>query len=448
MRLRTLAQGSATGAAPTINPNNFGSEIDNPYFALDPGTTFIYKSPDGTSVDRFIVTRQTKEILGVTCVVVMDLAYENGELVEKTFDYFAQDKKGNVWYFGEATQELEDGKVVSTEGSWQAGLNGATPGIIMEAHPHVGDRYDQEHAAGVAEDKARVDSLNAHATVPYGSFGHVLDTAEFTPLEPGVVEHKFYARGIGEVLEVDADGNRLQLVKIEIRGTSEADALHGKVGPDELFGLAGNDRLNGLAGSDTIHGGAGNDFLLGGNDHATDFLYGDAGNDKIGVGLHDRGYGGAGNDLMLLFDNEHFGAVNGGSEPIHDLGKAAGDILSFHGELDLTTSGLSERITGIETLSMKGGHGHDTLALSVQDVLDLGTGNFDPKFASNDALGRHDAVRINGNCGDHVTLTGGDWSQIHPNNAPHGYDVFSAQTSAGSAYVLVQADVMVNVETA
>jgi hypothetical protein len=448
MRLRTLAHDSSAGAAPTFNPNNFVSEIDNPYFALDPGTTFLYKSPDGSSVDRFIVTRQTKEILGVTCVVVMDLAYEDGELVEKTFDYFAQDKKGNVWYFGEATQELEDGKVVSTEGSWQAGLKGATPGIIMEAHPHVGDQYAQEHAVGVAEDMARVDSLNASAHVPYGSFGHTLDTAEFTPLEPGVVEHKFYARGIGEVLEVDADGNRLQLVKIEITGTSHDDALRGKVGPDELFGLAGDDKLNGLAGSDTIHGGIGNDLLRGGNDHATDFLYGDAGNDKIGVGSHDRGFGGSGNDLMQLFDNGNFGVVNGGSEPTHDLGKAAGDVLSFHGALDLTTPGLSERITGIETLSMKGGHGHDTLALSVQDVLDLGTGNFDPKFASNDTLGRHDAVRINGNCGDHVTLTGGDWSQIHPNNAPHGYDVYSAQTSAGSAYVLVQADVTVNVETA
>ena len=122
-----------------INPNDFVPVIDNPFFDLQPGTTFTTESPDGSETDTFVVTRQTKVIDGVTCVVVKDTALVDGELVEKTNDYFAQDKAGNVWYFGEDTKEFENGKVVSTEGTWRAGVDGATPGFIMLASPQVGN---------------------------------------------------------------------------------------------------------------------------------------------------------------------------------------------------------------------------------------------------------------------------------------------------------------------
>src|SRR5689334_4379792 len=143
-----------------VNPADFVSVIDNAYFPLQPGTTTITESPDGSAVGTFSVTRQTRVIDGVTCVVVSDIATVDGELIEKTSDFFAQDKAGNVWYFGEQTAEYENGQVVSTEGSWLAGVDGAAPGIIMEANPKVGDSYDQENAPGVAEDHAAVIAAN------------------------------------------------------------------------------------------------------------------------------------------------------------------------------------------------------------------------------------------------------------------------------------------------
>src|SRR5262245_8727445 len=162
------------------NPDNFVDKIDNPFFPLQPGTTFTYQSTDG-SVDRMAVTHQTINILGVKCVVVHDQVFvDNGKtLAEDTFDYYAQDSAGNVWYFGEDTKELEaNGNVISTEGTWLAGKDGATQGIIMEASPKVGDQYDQENAPGVAQDHARVASLNAEVNVPFGIFDDVLKTKE------------------------------------------------------------------------------------------------------------------------------------------------------------------------------------------------------------------------------------------------------------------------------
>jgi hypothetical protein len=151
-------------------PADFVKTVDNPYFTLQPGTTFIYENADSSAANEFVVTRRTKVIQGVTCVVVMDTATEDGEVVEKTFDYFAQDIYGNVWYFGEDTKEFVDGKVVSTEGTWRAGVDGAQPGIIMEASPQIGDEYNQENAPGVAEDRAEVLSLGAPASAPYAAF--------------------------------------------------------------------------------------------------------------------------------------------------------------------------------------------------------------------------------------------------------------------------------------
>ena len=157
----TLTAGMAATmlADNNINPQDFSTTIDNPFFPLVPNTTYVYVgTTEGSAArDEFAVTRRTKMILGVTCREVRDRGYVDGVLEEDTLDWFAQDKGGNVWYFGEDTKELDaNGNVISTEGSWQAGVNGAQPGIVMEADPHVGDTYQQELSVGVAEDKATV----------------------------------------------------------------------------------------------------------------------------------------------------------------------------------------------------------------------------------------------------------------------------------------------------
>jgi hypothetical protein len=183
--------------APHINPAEFTTTIDNEYLPMKPGTTFLYEG--GAERGEMTVTHTTKKVMGVECVVVDDRAWEGGKLIERTYDWFAQDNKGTVWYFGEDTKEYEDGKVVSTKGSWEAGVDGAKPGIIMEADPKVGHSYRQEYYKGEAEDMAKVQSLSESLTVPYGSFDHVLVTKEWTPLEPSYSEHKYYARGVGQV---------------------------------------------------------------------------------------------------------------------------------------------------------------------------------------------------------------------------------------------------------
>ena len=194
----------ATKAVPT--PRGWVAEVTNPYFPLRPGTTFHYAGEtDGIpTTDDMEVTRQTKVILGVRCTVVHDRVYTDGVLSEDTLDWYAQDTTGNVWYFGEDTKELDsNGNVTSTEGSWLAGVNGAHQGILMEAHPRVGDHYQQEFAAGVAEDMAQVLGLHKSACVMFGCFDDLLLTKEWSPLEKGVTEHKYYARDVGFIL-VDA----------------------------------------------------------------------------------------------------------------------------------------------------------------------------------------------------------------------------------------------------
>lgn len=214
------AQPQATASSSGIDPSNFVRYVTNKYFPLKPGTTFYYKgTKDGTPTSNTtVVTYKTKRILGVTTTVVHDQVFEEGVLSEDTFDWYAQDVEGNVWYFGEDTKELDaKGKVISTAGTWQAGVNGARPGIIMEAHPHVGDRYQQEFASGVAEDMAQVLRLEDDAAcVPYKCFDDLLKTREWTPLEPGVAENKFYAEGVGFVLSEMVKGGqeRTELVRI------------------------------------------------------------------------------------------------------------------------------------------------------------------------------------------------------------------------------------------
>jgi hypothetical protein len=205
--------------SPHIDPADFTTKIDNKYFPLKRGTTLVYrgKTKDATVGDVVAVTSDTKQIMGVDCVVVDDKVTEDGKLAEHTYDWYAQDKKGNVWYFGEDSKEINNGKVTSTEGSWEAGKNGAKPGTIMPAHPKVGHTYRQEYSKGVAEDMARPLKLDGSASVPYGSFDHTLVTYEWTPLDPNVSAHKYYAAGVGTILEAAAKGppERLELVDVK-----------------------------------------------------------------------------------------------------------------------------------------------------------------------------------------------------------------------------------------
>jgi hypothetical protein len=212
-----------TRRCPTFpGEKQFVRKIDNRYLPLEPGTTFIYREKaDGeTERDVVAVTHETKTILGVKTVVVRDTVTDaNDDLVEDTLDWYAQDKAGNVWYFGEDTKEYKNGHVVTTEGSWLAGVKGAKPGIVMEAHPRPGDIYMQECAPGVAEDMAKVLQLDQSVTVPFGTFHNVLLTKDYTPLDKAV-EHKYYAPCIGVVREELVKGGKEVAVLVDVQTPS------------------------------------------------------------------------------------------------------------------------------------------------------------------------------------------------------------------------------------
>lgn len=203
------------GAASTdaaLAPGGYTANVDNPWYPLRAGTVMRYRGEkDGRRTTNVVtVTGATQVIAGVPCAVVRDRVYADGKLNEDTTDWFSQDAGGTVWYFGERTRELDrKGRTISTEGTWQAGVKGARPGVIMPAHPRVGDSFAQEHFAGHAEDHFKIVTLDTSISVPYRSFrGHVMLTREWTPLEPGVIDHKYYVRGIGEVEEITAKGPR------------------------------------------------------------------------------------------------------------------------------------------------------------------------------------------------------------------------------------------------
>jgi hypothetical protein len=216
---------TAAAYAPEIDPAEFTTDIDNPYMPLRPGTRWVYEGEgdDGESERIEVeVTDDTRQVMGVTVAVVHDTEFVEGEMVEDTYDWFAQDAEGNVWYFGEETAEYEDGEVVSTAGAWEAGVDGAQPGIVMRAAPRVGDTYRQEFYAGEAEDMGEVIELDRTVTVPFGSFDGVLVTRDWTPLEPDVEENKFYAPGVGMVAEETVEGgsSRAELVEMTERSGS------------------------------------------------------------------------------------------------------------------------------------------------------------------------------------------------------------------------------------
>jgi hypothetical protein len=197
-----------------LDAADFATRIDNPYWPMAPGSRWVYRA--GSERIEVSVTDRRKRIMGIEATVVRDVVTEDGELVEDTYDWFAQDKDGNVWYLGEDTKEYDKGKV-STAGSWEAGVDGAQAGIVMPAEPEVGMAYRQEYYAGEAEDEGEILSLDEPAEVPFGSFDGVLMTKDTTPLEPDVLEHKFYAKGVGPVLAVAISGgsSREELVRFE-----------------------------------------------------------------------------------------------------------------------------------------------------------------------------------------------------------------------------------------
>ena len=201
-----------------LDPADFVARIDNPYWPMAPGSAWVYEETDAEgNVQRVevTVTERARSILGIAATVVHDVVTENGVVREDTWDWYAQDESGNVWYLGEDTKEFEDGKVVSTKGSWEAGRDGAQPGIVIPAQPEVGMSYRQEYYAGEAEDAAEVLSLDERVAVPYGSFDGVLVPRDSTPLDPKAAERKYYGLGTGPVLVVGLSGSREELVSFE-----------------------------------------------------------------------------------------------------------------------------------------------------------------------------------------------------------------------------------------
>ena len=199
-----------------LDPQDFTTRIDNGYWPMTPGSRWIYRE-DGENgrTQRVTVTvtdRTRKVAAGVRARVVRDVVTQGGRVVERTSDWYAQDRAGNVWYLGEDTTEFAEGGGASREGSWEAGRDGAEAGVIMPAHPRPGLRYRQEYYAGHAEDRAEVASLHGRARVPYGRFEDVLVTRDSNPLRRGPAEHKYYAKGVGPVLGVSGDGSREELV--------------------------------------------------------------------------------------------------------------------------------------------------------------------------------------------------------------------------------------------
>lgn len=202
---------------PRIDPNDFENPLANAFFPLVPGVTRLFEkdTDEGRESVMVTVTFDTKSILGIECIVVQDTVTLEGELVEDTLDYFAADRWGNVWYFGELAMNFEDGELTDLDGSWLAGVDGAKPGIVMKAAPKVGNTYRQEYLATEAEDAATVVGLGRTVDVDFGTFTGCLETRDFSPLEPDHLEAKFYAPGIGTVLEVSlGSGARLELVGI------------------------------------------------------------------------------------------------------------------------------------------------------------------------------------------------------------------------------------------
>jgi hypothetical protein len=210
----------ASDTAVAIDPDDFVLPVDNPYFPLKPGTRYRFEgTKEGRrAADVFTVTGDTKEVMGVTNTVVVDRLFVDGRLEEIAHDWYAQDRDGNVWYFGETIREFNhQGKEIPAKGEWKAGADGAYPGIAMPADPQVGDVFRPEYYKGTAEDRYGIVSLTASVRVPYDSFDDVLLMTERTRLEPGVVGLKFHARGIGQIMESVPTGPHETLSLVSVK---------------------------------------------------------------------------------------------------------------------------------------------------------------------------------------------------------------------------------------
>ena len=219
---------------PTINPSDFTSNVDNRYFSLTPGKKMVYESvtQDGKERIEVYVTKETKKVMGIDVVVVWDRVWLDGSLIEDTRDWYAQDKEGNVWYFGEDTAEIIDGKIVNHDGAWEAGVDGGKPGIIMKANPVLGDSYRQEYYKGVAEDVADVLALGEEVITPYKTFDNCLKTYDYSYIDSSTKENKYYCPEIGfVVLEVVLeDGERAELISVEYNAQpTSAEKLLGQL---------------------------------------------------------------------------------------------------------------------------------------------------------------------------------------------------------------------------
>jgi len=218
----TTPSAASAASASTVGYRaaDFSADVDNRWFPLKPGTTLVYRGTrdEAKALEYFTATSQTQKVGGVPCRVVLDRLYLDGKLAESTRDYYSQDRKGNVWYFGEDTAELEpDGTLTGTEGTWHAGEAGAQPGLFMPASPQVGESHRQEYYAGHAEDFFQVVSLSASVSVPYKSFSGAVLTKEWTPLEPDVLDNKYYVPGIGTVKEVSVKGPLEELLLVDVK---------------------------------------------------------------------------------------------------------------------------------------------------------------------------------------------------------------------------------------
>ena len=201
-------------------PRAFARTVDNPWFPLRPGSTYVYRGEKDGEASRDVVrvTHATRLIAGVRATAVSDRLFIGGRLEERTTDWYAQDRRGRVWYFGEATAELDrKGRVTSREGSWLAGVHGAQAGIFMPAHPAVGGSFRQEYLKGHAADHFSVLSVDARVRTRIASTTHGLLTKEWTPLEPGVVDHKLYIRGVGLAVERSITGGNERATLVSFR---------------------------------------------------------------------------------------------------------------------------------------------------------------------------------------------------------------------------------------
>lgn len=209
---------------PVFDASSFVAEVDNPYWPLLPGSQWVYEGEDEGEFEHIEVTVEpgSRNVAGIAAVVARDVVTLGDGVVEDTFDWYAQDAAGNVWYLGEDSKEIEDGEIVATAGSWEAGVDGAQPGVLMWADPmaQIGSPYYQEFYEGEAEDKAEVVRLGDTVTVAAGTFDNVLVTREWNPLEPGLFELKYYAPGVGLILEEIEEGGeaRIELVSFTVGG--------------------------------------------------------------------------------------------------------------------------------------------------------------------------------------------------------------------------------------